>query len=115
MNAKGLGMVTPKVGAMTPRFSCAECGEPITDARRAGVVWKGDPYDGLSHDIRILCKARCLNLPKYRHAPDWPYWEELERFLMDLLFNTGLWSGKLRTAIRDTDEQHGVETARGER
>ena len=72
MNAKGLGMVTPKIGAMTPRFSCAECGEPITDARRAGVVWKGE----------------------------------------DLLFNSGLWSGKLRTAIR---EQHGVETARGER
>lgn len=77
-------------GRACPVISCDDCGQRITDATMAGVVWPlGGRRELLKWDDgvvfpRFLCKtgdclARC----------DWP-WGELDVWLVQLVHNLGL-------------------------
>jgi hypothetical protein len=75
-----------------PVIRCDLCGERISDARLAGVVWKVGDGDGRDWSRwgegratpRFLCKTNgCLSRCR------WP-WEELSIWLMHLIGNVGL-------------------------
>lgn len=86
-----------------PILKCAHCGERITDATMAGVVWKRDPTGAPdTPTVMVLCKTRhCISLPQYR---GWP-WNEVDDFLVHLARNVGLGSAKAwRTACASVRE-----------
>lgn len=88
-----------------PTIHCDGCGERITDAQMAGVVWPlGDGRDwsrwgGAPASPRFLCKTNhCLV------RCNWP-WEELSSWLVQLTANVGMaapgrWPEALRRAER---------------
>lgn len=94
-------------GRACPLVRCDGCGEQITDAGMAGVVWPLNagpefPQYGEGPTIpRFLCKTnRCLS------RCDWP-WEELSTWLVFLVGNVGL-----DGATRWRDAQGHAEFAR---
>lgn len=75
-------------GRNAPRFRCERCGEWITNASMAGVVWSPDSWRGQeASTLMVLCKTNhCLVQGPWRH---WP-WEQLDNFLVFLVDNSGL-------------------------
>jgi hypothetical protein len=74
-------------GDSRPGLACQLCAARITDATRAGALWRSPELGAEGHraSVLIVCEA-CL----VRH-PQWPLgpWARLHQFLFQLLANVG--------------------------
>ncbi len=96
-----------------PVIICDSCGQPITNAGRAGVVFANvtlsgnRPADGATADVRHAHKGPCLDQAEAAMGGrELTGWIEMTEHLRFLLGNTGLTPAALAEADAD-DEKFG--------
>jgi hypothetical protein len=79
-------------GYNCPLAFCDSCGQPITDITKTGILWTHPKAKHGRAKFLVLCKFQpdgrlgCLSDPNRRLQP----WEEMSRYVMSLLWNTGI-------------------------
>jgi hypothetical protein len=82
-------------GAISPLFRCDVCGELISDAQGALLVWDLDQYKQEFIAPRVVCKGACDQKPQSFFSM------ELDTALVWLLNGSGMTPEKLAIATRN--------------
>ena len=91
-------------GKVAPIVVCDACGERIKDATMAAVLTSGAIVDGDSAEVKHVHKGQCHDAME--KTIDGHGWEEMDRHLLQLIYNAGLSIDKLE-ARRQTDNDVG--------
>jgi hypothetical protein len=95
-------------GRYCPRISCAVCQQPITEPTMAAVLFDMSAPDAAPPVF--VHKGACMQREeaRIRNAGGFDGWEELSRWLISLLHNTGLHGEDLSRAVERAAEWHEV-------
>jgi hypothetical protein len=97
-------------GRFCPLVTCDTCAKRITDPTMAAVVFEMNPSTGTTAP-RFVHKGRCHEAMDARmESPEGyrPGWNELHRWMADLMHNVGLHGEAWTAAVEHSEAMHEV-------